>query len=65
MTEAQRAWLEANPNYGPIGPPRPDVQFTGCGTLYADGRFDPLAPMKVIKIEPGSFGVGIRIHPKT
>jgi hypothetical protein len=63
MTDAQRAWLEANPNYQSIGKPFPGVKFVACGTLYADGRFDPMAPMKAIKIEPGSFGVGIKVHP--
>jgi len=65
MTPVQVAWLEDNPNYEPVGKPRPDVRFVSCGTLYADGRFDPMAPMKVIRIEPGSFGVGIRVHPQT
>jgi hypothetical protein len=63
MTDAQRKWLDDHPNYRPVGKPSPGEKFIACGTLYADGRFDLLAPMKVIKIELGSFGVGIRVHP--
>lgn len=59
MTEAQKAWLEEHRNYVPIVWPRPGVVFHDVGTLYADGRFDPVAPMKPIKLEPGCFGVGI------
>jgi hypothetical protein len=59
MTDAQRAWLKEHPAYMSIGYPRHGVFFDQAGTLYADGRFEPLAPMKVIKIEQGSFCVGI------
>lgn len=63
FTEAQVAWFSRNPGYRCVGRPRAGVSFTKCGTLYADGRFEPLAPMKVIRLEPGCIGVGIEEPP--
>jgi len=60
MTKAQQNWMAAHPQYEPVGRPHPGVKFSSCGTLYADGRFDLLAPMKVVKLEEGCFAVGIR-----
>ena len=65
MTTAQRNWLDAHPNYQAVGRPRQGVQFTSCGTLYADGTFELLAPTKPVMLREGCFAVGIRIHPKT
>lgn len=65
MTPQQKAWLEANPNYQQVGAPRPGVRFIDCGTLYGDGSFERLAPMKPIVLREGCFGVGIRVHPNT
>jgi hypothetical protein len=65
MTEAQKQWLADHPQYQPVGRPRPDVRFINSGTLYADGTFDPLAPMKPIRLRDGCFGVGIVVHPNT
>lgn len=59
MTEAQKKWMDDHPQYTAIGWPRPGILFDTAGTLYCDGRFDPIAPMKPIKLEPGCFGVGI------
>lgn len=53
MTEQQRAWLESNPRYETVGPPRSGVSFKGCGTLYPDGRFVPLRPMVPVKLHVG------------
>lgn len=59
MTEAQRQWFNCNPNYEFIGPPRPDARYVKCGTLYSDGRFELMEPMKPIKLEYGCVAVGI------
>jgi len=58
-TEAQKNWLSQHPEFQPVGPPRPGVSFTICGTLYADGGFEPMAPMQTIRLEQGCVCVGI------
>lgn len=60
MTPSQKDWLEQHPRYEPVGKPRPGVKFSDCGTLYTDGRFDSLRPMKVVRLEQGCFAVGVR-----
>lgn len=60
MTDAQKHWLETYSDYEPVGPPRAGVSFRDTGTLYADGRFEPMASGKVIYLEPGCFAVGRR-----
>jgi hypothetical protein len=59
LTQAQIDWLAANPQYDFPGPPKPGPRFYECGTLYADGRFEPMAPMKPVKLEDGCRLVGI------
>ena len=59
MTKEQRDWLDRNPGYQSVGKPRAGVTFSQCGTLYADGHFEPLFPMRVVKLEDGSFAVGV------
>jgi hypothetical protein len=59
LTKAQVAWLCAHPQYCFPGPPKPGPRFYECGTLYADGRFELMAPMKAVKLEPGCRLVGI------
>jgi len=59
LTEAQRGWLNEHSEYVFCGAPRPDASFKDCGTLYADGRFEPMAPMKVVKLEQGCRLVGV------
>lgn len=59
LTPAQRAWLANSPQYDLCGPPRPGISFRECGTLYADGRFEPSAPMKAIRLEPGCVLIGV------
>lgn len=60
MTDAQQQWLAANPGFEPVGRPR-QVRFSETGTLYADGTYEPIGPMKPIVLSPGCFGVGKRI----
>jgi hypothetical protein len=60
MTPEQRDWMERHPHYEPVGPPQPGVSFVNCGTLYANGRFEPLQTMKPMKLEEGCFCVGVR-----
>lgn len=60
MTEAQQKWLDEQPDFEPIGRPRP-VRFSETGTLYADGTYEQIGPMKTIVLSPGCFGVGKRI----
>ena len=59
LTKAQVEWLSAHPQYCFPGPPKPGPTFHECGTLYADGRFEPMAPMKAVRLEPGCRLVGI------
>lgn len=59
LTQAQTDWLSAHPMYERCGRPRADISFKDCGTLYADGRFDPMAPMKVVKLEEGCILIGV------
>lgn len=61
MTDAQTEWLRKNPGYVLVGPPRSGVKFDKAGTLYADGSFDLLAPMKPIRLEQGCKLVGIDV----
>lgn len=59
LTDAQKEWLGANPYYCLCGKPRAGITFHECGTLYADGRFDKMAPMKSVKLEPGCVLIGV------
>jgi hypothetical protein len=59
LTKAQIAWLSDHPQYCFPGPPRPGPRFYECGTLYADGRFELMAPMKVSRLEEGCRLIGI------
>ena len=61
MTEAQRQWLDNNPHFGPIGPPRA-VQFAEWGTLYGDGTYERMdnAPRGApIRVGAGAVGVAM------
>jgi hypothetical protein len=46
LTPAQLAWMKQNVEYECIGPPRPEVKFTRCGTLHGDGAFEPCRPSR-------------------
>jgi hypothetical protein len=59
LTDAQRSWMAAHPHYCFPGRPKAGVSYRECGTLYADGRFDPMAPMKVVRLEEGCVLVGV------
>ena len=59
MTEAQESFLAANPQYCRCGPPRAGLSFKECGTLYADGRFEPSMPMKAVRLEEGCMLIGV------
>jgi hypothetical protein len=61
-TIEQISWFAAHPQYEACGAPRSGVRFKDCGTLYADGRFDPMASMKVVKLEEGCRLVGIPVE---
>jgi hypothetical protein len=59
LTEAQAAWMSAHPEYSfPGRPVHGSPMFADCGTLYVDGRFEPMAPMKVVRLEEGCRLVG-------
>ena len=58
-TDAQLSWLGVHPMYCACGKPKPGLRFHECGTLYADGRFIPMAPMKTVHLEKGCRLVGI------
>lgn len=59
LTYAQQVWLEANPEFSTVGPPRP-VQFSEWGNLSAQGVYERLddQPRKAIQVGNGSVGVG-------
>lgn len=59
LTDAQRAWMAAHHQYCFPGRPKPGLSFHECGTLYADGSFDPMAPMKPVRLKEGCVLVGI------
>ena len=59
LTEAQIDWLSARPFYCLCGKPTPGVSYRECGTLYADGRFEPMATMKPVRLEEGCKLVGV------
>ena len=59
LTENQQAWFDVHPNHRPVGKPRTGVRFADCGTLYADGSFEPMAPMKPVRLRDGCICVGI------
>jgi len=61
-TPQQKAWFDEHPNYVFVGPPSPHDRYIACGTLYADGSFVPLVPMKPIELRPGCVCVGILVH---
>jgi hypothetical protein len=61
LTEAQKAWLEANPDYRPIGVAPGMARWTGRGTLKADGTFVAATrrdPVPEVADTSGAFGVG-------
>lgn len=62
MTSEQKAWLDANPDYQPIGHPGGNVRWVQRGTLKADGTFLPMSRKNQLP-QPGDrtgFGVGKR-----
>ena len=61
MTEEQKEWLNENPKFGPIGPPR-KVRFSEWGTLYSDGTYQRMdnAPRRApITVGNGAIGVAV------
>jgi hypothetical protein len=59
LTDAQQGWLANHPQYCFPGRPKSGLMFYESGTLYADGRFEPMAPMKAVRLEEGCRLVGI------
>lgn len=60
MTGAQKAWLDAHPDYRPIGVAGGRTRFAKRGALKPDGTFVAVtraAPL--IDERDGAFGVGI------
>lgn len=64
LTEAQKTWLAANPEYEMIDPYRPGVTFKDFGVLYADGTFIQ-GPTKEIVYKPGCHRAGVRIEVRS
>lgn len=60
MTPAQEKWMQDNPGFERIGPPR-RVQFAQWGTLHADGTYERLddKPRKPIQVGTGAIGVAV------
>lgn len=62
LTGAQRNWLRNNPEYSPVGEPQPGTQFVRVGTLYPDGTFELITPLKPLRLTNGppyAIGVGV------
>ena len=59
LTKAQIAWLTDHPEYCFPGPPKPGRKFKDAGTLYADGSFEPMYPMNVVRLRDGCRMVAI------
>ena len=60
MTSEQKAWLDAHPDYRPIGVAGGRTRFAKRGSLKPDGTFVAVtraAPL--IDERDGAFGVGI------
>lgn len=59
MTPQQRKWLDDNPSFSLVGPPRP-VKFKQWGTLTAMGEYERLddKPRQPIQVGAGNIGVG-------
>lgn len=61
LTQAQRDWLAAHPEYELIGRPRVGTAFKEFGTLFANGTYEKCEPSPgVIRMGNNSRGVGIR-----
>lgn len=60
MTPAQEKWLNENPEFECIGPPR-SVKFEQWGSLHVDGKYERLdnAPRKPIRVGTGAIGVAV------
>lgn len=59
MTEAQKAWLDAHPDYRPLGQTGGFHIFTKRGTLRPDGTFARVTKASPIGTANGAFGVGV------
>jgi hypothetical protein len=57
--------MKQNVEFECIGPPRPEVKFTRCGTLHGDGTFDPLQTLVAVKLRSDSMSVlvGVAVRP--
>ena len=61
MTDAQQKWMDNNPEFQPVGPPR-KVRFSEWGTLFADGTYKRMANaprMASIAVGNGAIGVAL------
>jgi hypothetical protein len=58
MTSEQKKWLDANPEYQPIGQPGGNVRLVERGTLKADGTFVPVSHKNPLP-QPGDSGFGV------
>ena len=63
MTSEQKAWLDAHPDYRPIGVAGGRTRFAKRGALKPDGTFVAVtraAPL--IDERDGAFGVGVMVQ---
>jgi hypothetical protein len=74
MTDAQRAWLDAHPDYSPVGTGGASASGPSAtpaknrGVLHPDGRFEPVtranpAPPLPARSGPSAFVVGVLLKP--
>jgi len=63
LTNEQKAWLEANPTYRPIGVAGGNTRYVKRGALRKDGTFVPVTRTSpLIDERDGAFGVGILVQ---
>lgn len=58
MTNEQKAWLDANPDYRPISVAPGGFRWAAKGTLRPDGTFASATKRRPVDDAGGSFGVG-------
>ena len=62
MTGAQKAWLEKNPQYRPLGVTAGRTRFVKRGALRPDGTFVAVTKGAPLDERDGAFGVGVLVQ---
>ena len=62
MTSEQKAWLDAHPDYRPIGVAGGRTRFAKRGALKPDGTFVAVTKGVPLDERDGAFGVGVLVQ---